>query len=57
MTEAQKRANNKYRQSTEQLSVTMPKGTKSEWKQQAEERGMKFWELIYKAVEEYLSNH
>lgn len=57
MTEAQKRASDKYRQSTEELSVSLPKGTKADWKQQAQERGIKLWELIYRAVEEYLGKH
>lgn len=55
MTDAQKKANDKYKKDkTDTLFINIPKGFKESWKQEAWERGMSLTKLVFRAVEKYL---
>ena len=50
-TDAQKRADAKYRNQQEQVNLTFPKGTKERWKARAESLGMSLTAYITDLVE------
>ena len=58
MTNAQKLAQQKYKQKTyDQIVVQVKKGKRDEYKKAAELRGLGFMEMIRLSIEEYISNH
>lgn len=52
LTEAQKKANNKYFEKFDDIKVRVPAGKKAEYKAQAEENGMSLNAYIVKLLED-----
>lgn len=56
--EYQKKATKKYKEKNyERICLDYRKGTRDEWKKEAEKRGLSLAGLISAAVAEYLENH
>lgn len=57
-TAGQKLSQQKYNDKTyDRLAILVKKGKRDEYKQAAEERGLKYAEMIRLAIEEFIENH
>lgn len=58
LSDSQRKANRKWRDTNlDKICVQYRKGTRDEWKKEAEKRGLSLAGMIAEAVREYLENH